>query len=184
MQDTSIRKTKKLVYTALFLAAGLVLPFFTGQIKEIGDSLLPLHFVVLLASLLLGWKSGLAVGAVLPLTRGILFGMPPIYPSGVWMTFELATYGFLTGFLYKDVFGKAQKKLLALYGSMIISMLAGRVVWGIAKTVILGFSGKKFLFSAFLAEGFVDAIWGIIIQLTVIPVIVGLNERIKRGNNL
>ena len=34
---------KKMVTAALLLAIGMVLPFFTGQIKEIGNMLLPMH---------------------------------------------------------------------------------------------------------------------------------------------
>ena len=43
--------TKKLVWAAVFLALGLILPFFTGQIPEIGNKLLPMHIPVLLCVL-------------------------------------------------------------------------------------------------------------------------------------
>lgn len=33
----------KLVLSALFIALGIVLPFLTGQIPEIGSALLPMH---------------------------------------------------------------------------------------------------------------------------------------------
>ena len=35
------QNTKNLVLAAMFLAIGLVLPFFTGQIPQIGSMLLP-----------------------------------------------------------------------------------------------------------------------------------------------
>ena len=168
------KQIKNMVYIALFIAIGAVLPFLTGQIKEIGDSLLPMHFAVLTCGLLLGWKQGLTVGAILPIFRGICFGMPPIYPSGIWMTFELATYGFLSGFLYEK-FGKG--KITSLYFSLLISQICGRIVWGIAKTLILGFSGKSFMFSAFIAEGFVDALAGLIVQWTLIPIVIKTVEK-------
>ena len=37
------KNVKTLVMAALFLALGLVLPFFTGQIPQIGSMLLPMH---------------------------------------------------------------------------------------------------------------------------------------------
>ena len=37
-----------LVLSAMFMAIGLVLPFFTGQIPQIGRMLLPMHLPVLL----------------------------------------------------------------------------------------------------------------------------------------
>ena len=98
----------KMLLSAMFLSLGIVLPFFTSQIKEIGDTLLPMHLPVMLCGLFCGHWYGLAVGFITPLLRGLLFGMPPIYPSGIWMAFELATYGFVIGFLYL----KLKKKTL------------------------------------------------------------------------
>ena len=94
------KNIKKLVLTAVFVALGMVLPFATGQIKEIGDSLLPMHLVVMLCGAICGWKYGLVAGAILPMLRNLCFGMPPLYPNSIWMTLELATYGFVIGFLY------------------------------------------------------------------------------------
>ena len=47
-QNQSLRN---LLLAAMFLAIGLVLPFFTGQIKEIGNMLLPMHLPVFLCAL-------------------------------------------------------------------------------------------------------------------------------------
>lgn len=160
---------KKLIYAALFLALGIVLPFATAQIKEIGDSLLPMHLPVLICGFICSWKYGLAVGLVLPFIRSALFGMPPLYPQAVWMALELATYGLVAGLLYKKTGLK--------YLSLIAAMLFGRVVWGIAKAILLGVADKPFGISAFITGGFVDALPGIILQLILIPVIVRLYER-------
>ena len=66
----------RLALSAMFLAIGLVLPFLTGQIPEIGSMLLPLHLPALVCGFVCGWQWGLAVGFVLPLLRSMLFGMP------------------------------------------------------------------------------------------------------------
>ena len=39
---------KKLVLAAFFMALGIILPFFTGQIPQIGNKLLPMHIPILL----------------------------------------------------------------------------------------------------------------------------------------
>ena len=52
-------KTKRLVISALLLAAGLVLPFLTGGIPNFGRMLLPMHLPVLLCGFVCGWKWGL-----------------------------------------------------------------------------------------------------------------------------
>lgn len=152
----------------MFLAIGLVLPFFTGQIKEIGNMLLPMHLPVFLCSLICSWKYGVAMGFILPLMRSAIFHMPVMYPNAVAMAFELATYGLVAGYLY----GKSKYKCTkALYKSIISAMLAGRAVWGIAEVILLGISGEAFTFSAFMAGAFFKSIPGIIIQLVLIPVI-------------
>lgn len=160
--------TKKLVYSALFLATGIILPLITAQIKEIGDSLLPMHFVVLLCGYICGYKYGLIVGLILPYLRSIIFEIPPIFPNAVWMSAELAVYGFMSGFLYNKFY---KNQTCWLYLSLIISMISGRIVWGIMKTILLGLSGKHFTLYAFITGGFIDAIPGIIIQLIFIPII-------------
>ena len=50
-------------------------------------------------------------------------------------------------------------------------MLGGRLLWGITKAALLGFSNASFPFSVFLAEGFTAAILGIVIQLVLIPAV-------------
>ena len=56
-------KTKRLVISALLLAAGLVLPFLTGGIPNFGRMLLPMHLPVLLCGFVCGWKWGLLCDA-------------------------------------------------------------------------------------------------------------------------
>ena len=42
------KTTKNLTLSAMFLAIGMVLPFLTGQIPQIGNMMLPMHIPVLL----------------------------------------------------------------------------------------------------------------------------------------
>ena len=79
---------KKLVLSGLFLALALVLPFFTGQIPQIGEILCPMHLPVILCGFVCGGGWGAAVGFVAPLLRYLLFQMPPIYPAGLSMAFD------------------------------------------------------------------------------------------------
>lgn len=157
----------------MFLALGVVLPFFTGQMKEIGDTLLPMHIPVMLCGLLCGYPYGFIVGLVLPLFRAVTVGMPPLYPNAVWMALELATYGFVIGFLY---FRFHKKQMWWLYCCLVTSMVSGRIVWGIAKTLLLGVAGKAFTLQAFLAGGLIDAFPGILLQLVLIPAIMKLKD--------
>ena len=90
--------TKRTVLSAMFLALGMILPLLTMQIKEIGDTLLPMHIPVMLCGLICGYNYGFVVGLILPFLRSVIWGMPPIYPNAVWMALELCTYGFVIGY--------------------------------------------------------------------------------------
>lgn len=162
------KKVEKTVLSALFLTLGMVLPLLTAQIKEIGDSLLPMHFAVLLCGMVCAPRYGLAVGLILPFFRSAVFSMPPIYPNAVWMSLELATYGYVAGIIYT----KSKKTLVWIYVSLISAMVTGRVVWGVTKALLLGLAGNAFTPVAFITGGFLDAIPGIILQLILIPLIV------------
>ena len=157
---------QNLVLSAMFLALGLVLPFVTGQIPEIGSMLLPMHIPVLLCGLICGWPYGAAVGFILPPLRYVLFGMPPIFPNGVAMAFELLTYGLLSGLLYSRARWHC---VISLYRCLIAAMIGGRVVWGVVRVLLTGVASEPFTWQMFLSGAFLTAIPGIILQLVFIP---------------
>ena len=179
------RNLKKLVYAAVCLALCMVLPLLTGQIPQIGKQLSPMHIPVFLCGFLCGWPWGLAVGAIAPVLRSFLFGMPALYPDAVSMAFELATYGAVSGVLYRAL----PRKPWSVYVTLIVSMIAGRIVWGIAKWALLGLSGTAFTLQMFLAGAVLNAIPGIILHIALIPLIVfalnraGLNENTPKGEH-
>ena len=166
-------KVRRLTFAALFLAVAMVLPFITGQIPEIGSMLCPMHIPALLCGFICGWPWGLAVGFVAPLLRSVLFGFPPMFPGAVAMAFELAVYGGMAGFLWK----KLPRKRGVTYAVLLISMIAGRIVWGVVRVVLAGLSGSTFTWALFLAGAVTNAIPGIILQIVLIPVLVNVMER-------
>ncbi len=166
--NTKNKSLYNIVLSALFLAIGLILPFFTLQIKQIGNMLLPLHLPVMLCGLVCSWRYGLLVGASLPILRSLIFGMPMLYPSALAMAFECATYGLIIGFLFEKI---KTKSFFTLYLSMIIAMIAGRAVWGVVMTMLLGLKDMTFTFYAFFVGAFANAVPGIILQLILIPLI-------------
>ena len=170
MTSTQVRK---LTYAALFLAIAMVLPFLTGQIPEIGNMLCPMHIPVLLCGFICGWPWGLAVGLIAPLLRSVIFGMPPMFPGAVAMAFELAVYGCMTGLLYKLL----PRTKFSIYAALILSMIAGRIVWGAVRVALAGMSGSSFTWALFLSGAITNAIPGIILHLILIPVIVMVMEK-------
>ena len=166
MGDPGNKPVRRLAWSAMLLALGLVLPFFTGQIPQVGNMLLPMHLPVLLCGLICGGRYGLAVGLMLPLLRSVLFGMPVLYPRAVAMAFELAAYGALAGYCYGS---SPWKCIVALYRALGVAMLGGRLVWGAVMVVLMGLGENPFTWKLFLAEAFFNAIPGILLQLLVIP---------------
>lgn len=180
------RGIKKLVLSAMFMAIGLVLPFITGQIQQIGNMLLPMHIPVLFCGLICGWQYGAVVGFVLPLLRYALFGMPPIFPTGVSMSFELAVYGAVIGLNMQQLSKRnttdsGKNYVRNLYLALIGAMLAGRIVWGLVRFILARATMQPFTMEMFMAGAFLTAIPGIIVQLILIP---GIMAALKRAGVL
>lgn len=165
---TTKSSTLNMVLAAMFLALGIVMPFITGQIPEVGSMLLPMHLPVLICGFVCGWKYGLVVGFVVPLLRSVMFGMPPLMPTATCMAFELAAYGACTGLLY----AKLPKNNVSVYVSLLGAMVIGRVVWGAVSMVVYGVMGNAFSVQMFMAGAFLNAVPGIVMQIVLIPVII------------
>lgn len=168
-------KLRNISLSGLFLATALLLPFLTGQIGQIGNMLCPMHIPALLCGFICGPVWGALVGFISPLLRFLLWGMPPIFPTGIAMAFELCTYGLASGLLYSHL----PKKVPYIYVNLLISMVAGRIIWGAVRFFISSFAATDFSFAIFIADGFTKAIPGIILQIIIIPPIVAV---LKKSN--
>lgn len=168
------KKVLKITYSALCLALAMVLPFLTGQIPQIGSALSPMHIPVFLCGFLCGWPYGMVVGAVAPLLRSAMFGMPP-FLAALAMAFELAAYGIISGALYKLL----PKKNVFIYVSLIAAMIGGRIVWGVVQFALAGLQGTDFPFAAFIAGAVTNAVPGIILHIVLIPVVIMALKKAK-----
>lgn len=166
--------TRKLTLSAMFLAIAFVLPFFTGQIQQIGLMLCPMHIPVLLCGFFCGAPWGMMVGFTAPILRSMILGMPPMFPVALCMAFELGTYGFVAGFLHI----RLPKKKWYVYVSLLCSMVLGRVVWGIMMFACMGFDTSVFGWAAFISGAITTAIPGILLQIILIPIIVITLEKV------
>lgn len=167
------RSIQQLVLTAACLALCLVLPFLTGQLPEIGNMLCPMHIPVLLCGFICGPVWAAVMGGVAPVLRFSLFGMPPLFPVGVAMCFELAAYGAVSGLLYR----RLPRKPSSIYIALLTAMLAGRILWGVVRVLLAGATNATFTWAAFFAGAFTSAVPGIILHTLLIPLIVLALER-------
>lgn len=173
----------KMLITAVLLAVGMILPLLLGQVRVLGQAISPLHIPVLICGLTCGWPWGAALGVVLPILRGATFGMPPLMPTGIAMACEMGVYGLLTGLLYpmlcKVLRGKEGGRLIAMFVSMLIAMVAGRLVGGAVQAILMGMNGKAYTFDMFIASYFVGTAIGAVIHLIVVPIVVTALEKAK-----
>lgn len=163
--------TVSITGTALCIALGLVLPLFF-HLFGAGSTFLPMHIPVLLCGFVFGWPFGAVCGFIVPLLSSVLTGMPPIFPTAPAMMLELCAYGALTGLFY-------QKFRMNVYVSLVLAMIGGRIVSGIANALFLGIAGKPYGLAVFLSGSFVKAVPGILIQIVIIPVLVLALEKAR-----
>lgn len=159
------KRTQRLVLAALFLALGLLLPFLTGNNRQLGNAFSLMHIPVLLCGFVCGLPYGLLVGLMTPLLRSLLIGMPPLLPTALAMAFELAAYGALAAVMYRLL----PKNLPGLYGALVVSMLLGRLVWGLASYFIFKAMGNTFTLQMFWTHAFLNSLPGILFHLVIIP---------------
>ena len=157
---------KRLTLSALCIALCVVLPMAFHVIPNAGSVMLPMHIPVLLCGLVCGWQYGLLCGLLGPLVSSVLTGMPPaaILPG---MMVECGMYGCVGGLMMERI--RTGSLYADLYISLPVAMLAGRILSGIAKALILA-PGTSF--TAWATASFVTALPGISIQLILIPTLI------------
>ncbi|MDO5022245.1 MAG: ECF transporter S component [Eubacteriales bacterium] len=173
-------QTKKLTVAGICLALAFLLPFLTAQIPEIGKTLAPMHIPVIICGFLAGPLYGAGVGFLAPIARSLFLSMPPMYPMALAMALELCAYGLAAALLHR-LFKKNMSLTQNVYISLVLSMVIGRIVFGIAMYFMLMASGKSYTINMFINGTVLGAIPGIILHLLIIPPIV---LAIKRSNVL
>lgn len=157
--------TKKIVYSAMFVAIGILLPVIFHSFNMGGQIFLPMHIPVLISGLFLGPLPGLMIGMITPILSSLLTGMPPIFPMLPIMVVELGVYGLSSGYIGKVMNGKTYLPLIA-------GMVDGRIAAGIAVFALSRLFGAQLSPIPFLQGAVVTGLPGIIIQLIIIPPIV------------
>ena len=158
-----LSNVKRLTITALSVALCVVLPMAFHVIPNAGSVMLPMHIPVLLCGLICGWQYGLLCGVVGPLVSSLVTGMPPaaVLPG---MMVECGMYGCVGGLLMERI--RTGSLYADLYICLPVAMLAGRVISGVVKALILT---PGLGFAAWATASFVTALPGILVQLILLP---------------
>ena len=162
----NLSSIKRLTLTALCIALCVVVPMAFHVIPNAGAVMLPMHIPVLLCGLVCGWQYGLICGVLGPLVSSVMTGMPSaaMLPG---MMVECGMYGCVGGLLMERI--RTGSLYADLYICLPAAMLAGRVISGVVKALILtpGLS-----FTAWATASFVTALPGISIQLILLPTLI------------
>jgi niacin transporter len=145
--------TKKAVLLqALLIAAAVALPAFCHMAGLNGAALLPMHWPILIAGLVYGYRAGAVAAAASLGISFMLSGMPPAFLLPV-MAGEVFIYGFICG-LCREKFN------LNFFASLFIALLAGKAVY-----IALGYIFIDNFSPAVLSAG----LTAVLAQIIVIP---------------
>ena len=163
-----VTKTSYLIMALICLAISAVLPMLTDQVPRFGQRLRPMHIPVLIAGFACGPVIGFVVGLAAPMLSLLLHGVPALIPAGFAMSFELATYGLISGLLYSQL----PRKTGSIYVSLITAMIVGRIVWGASMIALSSQAGLHFTYQMFMTYAFIDAMPGVLLHIVLIPAVV------------
>jgi len=155
-------KTKKAILgQTLFLTFALVIPSITHRLGFNYLVAQPMHWMILFAGITYGPFSGLILGAAIPVVSFLINGMP-VLTNLPLMIPELAVYGFVAGLL---------KQKITAFGSLAVSLIAGRIVYLILLTLAGRLDMPVF---EFIQRVWTPGLIAVVIQITFLPLLSGL----------
>lgn len=160
-----INKTKELAFGGMFIIIGVLLPMIFHSFGVSGSIVLPMHIPVLISGFILSPVIALIVGGITPILSFLLTGMPPLFPSCLLMCFELSTYALVVSVLKEGT-------KLNIYCILTISMILGRVVFGLVFFVFSIIFNLNINVIESIIGGIITGIPGILIQIIFIPPVV------------
>ena len=168
---------KQLCICAICIALCYVLPVAFHTLS-LGSVFSPLHIPVLLCGLVCGGFYGAVCGIAGPVLSSVLSGMPPAMAL-VSMIPELMAYGLVTGVMMKLV--RTGKLLPDLYISLIIAMILGRIVGGVAKALFISLmaTGEVYGLTIWATSYFAGSLPGIALHLILLPALFVLLVRAR-----
>ena len=176
-------KTKiavKTLISAAVVALAVILPQIVHALAGAagGAKWLPMYLPVLIGGCLLGWKWGLAVGVLSPLASFAItsmFGDPmPAAARLPYMIVELAVFAGITGLFSK----KISENVWTAFAAVLFAAVGGRLVF---LAVAAMFQSVAALSAAAAWSQIQSGLFGLLLQITIVPVVVmGLSIALRR----
>lgn len=172
-----MNNSKRLCFSAIMLAVGILLPMVFHVIPNGGAIFAPMHLPVFVTGFLCGPMYGAIVGLLCPLMSCLFTGMPAVgfLPN---MMAELLVYGTVSGLLFRII--KTGKFLPDVILTLVCSMLLGRIAGGCVMYLLyLGGSRDHYSWAIFFTGYFVTCWPAIVIQILLIPTVVTLAKKYR-----
>lgn len=154
-----LNNVRSYLFESLFIILAIALPSICHLTGVPVRYILPMHWTVILAGLVYGWRGGAIAGLLSPAVSFLITGMPlpvSLFP----MTAELFTYGFLTGTLIEKV-------KLNSFASVAIALFAGRIIYLLSFILLNQGINLQGYIGAAILPGLITAV----IQIISIPFI-------------
>lgn len=165
---TEISSSKRITLCGACIALCYALPIALHSIG-LGSILSPMHIPVLLCGLVCGGGYGFICGILGPVLSSLLSGMPPMMML-LRMIPELCVYGLVCGLAMKHI--RTGRNYVDVYISLILAMIAGRIVGGIATAIFYTVTSGVYSLALWFASYFAESIPGIAAHLILVPVLV------------
>lgn len=155
----------------LFIAAAVLFPMVAHAQGWPVFALLPMHWTILLAGMVYGWKAGLIAGISAPLLSFAFTGMPAPFVLPM-ILIEVGLYGFVSGLL-------REKSSLNTFLILGLTLLIGRIGF-LASALALG-KIQTSLFS-FIQSSFSAGVAAAVLQILLLPFLTAaLTRSLKPG---
>lgn len=149
-----------------------VMGALSGLGTALGEAFLPMHLPVILVGLLAGPYAGAAAGLLSPLVSFALSGMPTAIMLP-FMMIELCAYGLFAGLLRHAKIPSVLKVFAV--------QVAGRAIRAVAILLAVYGFGYQSIAVAVIWKSIAVGVFGIVLQLVMIPLITYRVENIKKN---
>jgi len=155
-------KNRELVFSALFIALGIVIPVLFHQIG-LGQVFLPMFLPILLSGFFVSPAFAALVGGITPFISSFMTGMPPFFPFAVMMSLEGMALAGIASFFYR-------KMKRGIWVSMLSALIIQRIIMVLFVFVVSPFFElpEKLLSVSLITSG----IPGLIVQIIIVPIFV------------
>lgn len=149
---------KTLIFQVLLIGIAVMMPYIAHIFNAPVRFILPMHWAVILAALVYGWRGGAVTGLLAPVASFLISGMP----SGIYlaaMVPELFVYGMITGLL-------REKFRMNAFVSVAAALIAGRIVYMIVFILSGNVQGG---ITGHISSSMMPGILAALLQIIILP---------------